>query len=188
MTKLSRRLLTFLLVPLLGALVATALPASPASAAIVNGVALNSTEAALVRYINNARQKAGIAPVLVRPGTTDVARRWARYLSTTQVLKHNPSFASQVAKSGSARWGRITENVGYGSACDPAQLFNAYMNSPGHRRNILDRKVRYLGIGAVDRTAKGWPCGQVWNTMNFVDYYQSSYGQTRVAPTAQLNR
>jgi uncharacterized protein YkwD len=103
-------------------------------------------------------------------------------MSSSRTLKHNPSFASQVAKAGSPRWGRITENVGYGSACDLKQLYRAYLSSPGHKANILDRKVRYIGIGTVKRSASGWHCGQVWNTMNFVDSYSSSYGRSRVAP------
>ena len=187
MAKLTRRLLTMLLVPVSGVLIATALPAVPVQAAVINGVTLNASEATIVRLVNNARKNAGVAPVRVTAGTTDVARRWARHMAANRVLKHNPSFASQVAKSGSPRWGRITENVGYGSACNLNQLFQAYMKSPGHKKNILDSKVRYIGIGSVDRTTAGWPCGQVWNTMNFVDSYSSSYGKPRVAAWNLIN-
>jgi hypothetical protein len=48
------------------------------------------------------------------------------------------------------------------------------MNSPGHRANILDRSMRYLGMGWVER-----PDGSGYNTQVFVDSYTSAYGHTR---------
>lgn len=47
------------------------------------------------------------------------------------------------------------------------QVVTAWMNSPGHRRNILDRKVSKVATGAVyDR--HGPYCGRIWFTQNFV--------------------
>jgi uncharacterized protein YkwD len=188
MVKNTRRFLTMLLVPVLAALISAAAPAAPAQAAVANGVTVNNSELQILRYINASRRAKKLTPVKLSAGTTDVARRWSRQMAKGSTLAHNPNFASQVARSGSPRWGRITENVGYGSACNLKQLYQAYMKSPGHRKNILDPKVRYVGIGSVDRTAKGWSCGQVWNTMNFVDSYSGKYGKSRVAPTRPLNR
>jgi uncharacterized protein YkwD len=178
----TRRFAPLLLVPLLAAAVGGLVPgAAQAKPASVNGTRLNASEAALVGYINQARRKAGLAPVTVTPGTTDVARRWALRMATSKTLGHNPNFAAEVGRSGSPNWTKVSENVGYASACDPKQLFDAYMNSPGHRANILDRKVRYIGMGSVDRTDPKWSCGIVWNAMNFVDSYRgSSYGAGRV--------
>jgi uncharacterized protein YkwD len=190
MVKITRRFLALLLVPVVVALVATLAPAAPAHAAstyAVNGVTLNASEAGLVNYINKARRKAGLAPVRVAAGTTDVARRWARSMANARVMKHNPNFASQIAKSGSPRWTKASENVGYASACSAKQLFDAYMHSPGHRKNIMDRKVRYIGIGSVDRADRKWPCGILYNTMNFVDSYSTSYGRNRVGAWNLIN-
>jgi uncharacterized protein YkwD len=180
MIRFTRQILAVLAASVLATLIATALPAAPANAAVVNGVSLNAHEAGLVKYINAARKKAGVRGVAVAPGTTDVARRWARYMAAKKVLKHNPNFGGQVGKAGSPRWTRVTENVGYASACNTKQLFDAYMKSPGHRKNILDPKVRVIGIGSVDTTARGWPCGVIYNTMNFTNQYSKSYGRSRV--------
>jgi uncharacterized protein YkwD len=187
MIRTARRLLPLLIASVLATMVTTLAPAAPAHAVVVNGVSLNASEAGLVRYINAARKKAGIAPVKVTPGTTDVARRWARYMAAKKVLKHNPNFASQLRKAGSTRWTRVTENVGYASACNIKQLFDAYMKSPGHRKNILDRNVRVIGIGSVDTTARAWPCGVLYNTMNFANHYNTSYGKSRVAADKLTN-
>jgi uncharacterized protein YkwD len=178
-----RRLLPLLLVPLLAATLGALTLSGPAQAkpASVNGTRLNASEAALVRYINQARREAGLATVIVAPGTTDVARRWALELATSKRLRHNPNFAAQIGRAGSPNWTKVSENVGYASACDAKQLFDAYMNSAGHRANILDPRARYIGIGSVDRTDPKWSCGIVWNAMNFVDSYRgSSYGPGRV--------
>ena len=190
MLKLTRRFLALLLVPVVAVLVgtlATATPAQAASTYSVNGVTLNASEAGLVGYINKARTRAGLAPVRVAAGTTDVARRWARSMAGARSMKHNPNFASQVAKAGSPRWTKVSENVGYASACSAKQLFDAYMRSPGHRKNIMDRKMRFIGIGSVDRSDRAWPCGVLYNTMNFVDSYSSSYGKPRVAAWNLIN-
>jgi len=178
----ARRYVPLLLLPLLAALVTGAVPtgAAQAKAVYTNGTRLNAHEAAIVGYINQARRQARLSPVTVSAGTTDVARRWALSMATARTLRHNPNFAAEVGRSGSPRWRKVSENVGYASACDPRQLFDAYMKSPGHRKNILDPKVRFVGMGSVDRADPKWPCGIVWNAMNFVDSYGSSYGPSRV--------
>ena len=38
------------------------------------------------------------------------------------------------------------ENVAYGYST-PSELVAAWMNSPHHRENILDRRFHYLGVG-----------------------------------------
>lgn len=151
-------------------------PASP----VVGGVRLNSSEAALVGFVNDARRAAGLVPVVVAPGTTEVARRWSRQLAAASTLSHNPALARQLTASGSPRWTRVTENVGHASACDPRQLFDAYMGSPGHRKNILDARVRYVGVGSVVRADPASSCEAVWNTMDFVDSYTPAYGPSRM--------
>ena len=48
------------------------------------------------------------------------------------------------------RWS-IGENIawGQGSAGNPAEIVKSWMNSPPHRRNILNRKFRQIGIGVA---------------------------------------
>jgi len=149
----------------------------------VNAVRLNGFEAALAARINGARRSSGLRPLVVVPGATDVARRWAWRLARAQALSHNPNLVGALQRAGSAAWTAIAENVGEGSSTDPSSLFQAYMASPPHRANILDPSARYLGVGVVERA------GLAWNTLDFTNAYSTRYGRTRVpAPGLTMDR
>jgi uncharacterized protein YkwD len=47
----------------------------------------------------------------------------------------------------------VGENLAWGSGSrgTPRQIVRAWMNSPGHRRNMLDRRFREIGIGVIAR-------------------------------------
>ena len=165
--------------------IGVAVPASMVTPAAATGgthvlsVRLNGFEAQLTADINKARRNAGLRPLTVIAGATDVARRWSRHMAQTSVLAHNPSIISDITHAGSSAWTEIAENVGEGPSDNPHSLFQAYMDSPPHRANILDRGARYLGVGTVERD------GVAWNTLDFTNAYSNSYGLTRV-PAAGL--
>ena len=147
-------------------------PAPATAFSTMSGVRLNAVEARLASLINSARTSRGIPALTVTPGTTDLAREWALNQATKNLLYHNPSLVAGITSHGSRDWGRVGENVGRGWGAD--SLFEAYMNSPGHRANILDPDYRILGIGWFER-----PDGSGYNTQVFVDRYSTSYGRSR---------
>ena len=160
-------------VALASAAIGLALPSGSAQAfGSSNGVRLNAVEARLVALINQARTSRGIPALVVTPGSTDLARKWAWQQAISRTMKHNPALVTGVERSGSPDWTRVAENVGYARTAD--SLFTAYMNSAGHRRNILDGNLRYLGMGWVER-----PDGWGYNTQVFVNQYTSAYGPSR---------
>lgn len=154
------------------AALSTFAPTSASAFSTTNGVRLNAVEARLATLINHARTSRGIPALTVTSGTTDLARMHSLNQATKNLLYHNPNLATDIAKYGSREWRVVAENVGRGWGAD--SLFDAYMNSPHHRENILDRDVRYLGIGWVER-----PDGSGYNTQVFVSHYSSTYGRTR---------
>jgi uncharacterized protein YkwD len=171
--------------PILGVVAPAAMTTTTAAASEqnVDSVRLNGYEAALAMKINNVRRANGLRALVVVPGATDVARRWAWRLAGVQALSHNPNLVSAIAHAGSSAWTEIAENVGEGSASDPTSLFNAYMASPPHKANILDPQARYLGVGVVERN------GLAWNTLDFTNAYSTHYGRTRVpAPGMTMDR
>jgi uncharacterized protein YkwD len=144
--------------------------AAAAGGSHVLSVRLNGFEADLAARINHARRNAGLRPLTVVAGATDVARRWSWKLANSQILSHNPSLVTDITRAGSRAWTEIAENVGEGPSDSPSSLFGAYMDSPPHRANILDPAARYLGVGTVERD------GIAWNTLDFTNAYDNSYG------------
>lgn len=161
--------------PIIGLAAPAALltPAAATGGTHVLSVRLNDFEAQLAADINQARRSAGLRPLTVIAGATDVARRWSWSMANTQTLSHNPSIITDINRAGSSAWTEIAENVGEGPANDPHNLFQAYMDSPPHRANILDAGARYLGVGTVERD------GIAWNTLDFTNAYNNSYGLPR---------
>jgi uncharacterized protein YkwD len=45
----------------------------------------------------------------------------------------------------------VGENIAWGTGglATPRQIVQAWMKSPGHRRNMLDRRYREIGIGVI---------------------------------------
>jgi uncharacterized protein YkwD len=70
------------------------------------------------------------------------ADNWAQHLRNACALSH-----STLSDGAPAGWQKLGENVGYGGSIDQVQV--AYMNSPGHRANILDPGFTQVGTAAV---------------------------------------
>jgi uncharacterized protein YkwD len=134
-------LTAFLLV--LAALVTGAVAAPPAGAAATN------VEDAFTDKINQARAARGLPALESRRHLVAVARRWADRMAEQSKLYHNPSLTSDVNN-----WRWVGENVGYGP--DALAVHVAFMRSPGHRANILDRDYSEVGVGAVVRGGRVW--------------------------------
>lgn len=140
----SRRVAAILtaLALVLAALVTGAVTAGPASAA-------TSVEETFTSKLNQARVARGVPRLAVRPQLVSVARSWAATMARESKLFHNPRLTTEVDN-----WRWVGENVGYGP--DALTVHAAFMNSPGHRANILDRDYTEVGIGAVTVGGRVW--------------------------------
>lgn len=118
----------------LAALVTGAVSARPAQA--------TSAEDVFTSKLNQARAAHGVPRLTTRASLVAVARDWARTMASQSRLYHNPQLTSDVSN-----WRWVGENVGYGP--DALTVHVAFMNSPGHRSNILDRDFTEVGVGAV---------------------------------------
>ena len=123
---------------------------------------------------NAARAQNGLAPLQWDEAAANVARGWSAQMSGAQTLSHNPSLADDITNDVTPDWTRIGENVGYGPSVSTIQ--NAFMNSSGHRANILGDYNR-VGIGVV-RDAHG----VVWVTVDFVKGPALAGSQPQSAP------
>ncbi len=83
------------------------------------------------------------------------AQAWAERLARENTLYH-----SNLADGIYSRWCALGENVGYGGSI--AIVENAYMNSPGHRANILNGSYRWVGTGVA------WNGNKVFTVQEFM--------------------
>jgi len=70
-------------------------------------------------------------------------------------LFHAPFLASEIAQV-VRHWSSGAENVGVGSG--EGELQRAFLLSPEHRANVLNRDFDRVGIGIVRRDGKCWAC------------------------------
>ena len=139
---------------------------------------LSTFDSRLLADINHARTSRGIRALTVVAGTTDVAHGWSCHMAGVSLLSHDLRLGALLETHGSYWWTTYGENVGMVPTTAGADtLFRAYMASPDHRANILDRSYRYVGVWTKSAN------GMRWNTVDFVgstlSSYKYSYGPTR---------
>jgi uncharacterized protein YkwD len=130
------------------AYVAAAPIGSAASTAYVNRI---------VVLVNAQRAAHGLRPLVVSPCATHYAAPWTTHMAATNTLVHQSLAPLLRCPSRGAG-----ENIAYGNV-SADQMMTMWMNSPGHRANILNRTFTRIGVGAVRTTSGRW-----WATQDFV--------------------
>ena len=138
----TRRTTGWLLSAALLATTLVGLTPAPASASGPN-------TSSILSAVNSARANAGRRTLSLQSDLSAVAYRWSQHMASTGTLAHNPSLTRQVT-----HWRWVGENVGYGPSWSAVEV--AFMNSPAHRSNILDRDYSQIGIGVVVRNGRVW--------------------------------
>lgn len=98
--------------------------------------------AAVLDSVNASRAAAGLAPVVENVTLDLKADRWAQHMRDVCEISH-----SVLREGAPANWKKLGENVGRGGTIQV--VHDAYMNSPGHRANILDPAFNQMGAAAV---------------------------------------
>jgi uncharacterized protein YkwD len=93
---------------------------------------------------NQERTSRGLRALSFNSCADGYADSWATSLSVAGALSHQP--LSPILSSCSAR--SVGENVAYGNVT-PEQLVAMWMDSAGHRANILNAGFTHLGVGNV---------------------------------------
>ncbi|MET7735585.1 CAP domain-containing protein [Streptomyces sp. NPDC005402] len=125
-----------------------------------------STEAAaaaqVLELVNVERAKVGCSPVAANSALADLAGAFSKAMADQGFFDHtDPSGATpwdRAAKAGITTLGG--ENIARGQA-DPAAVMEAWMNSPGHKANILNCDFKTLGVGVQ------FGAGGPWWTQDF---------------------
>ena len=120
------------------------------SSSVSAGIQSSSAASEVVRLTNSARSKNGYA-ALVEDGVLSEAaavraREIARRFSHTR--PSGASFSSALSESG-VSYLRAGENIASGQK-SASEVVNAWMNSPGHRANILNSSYSRIGSASVN--------------------------------------
>ncbi len=148
-----RRFLTIIVSVL--ALVGSTVAVTAAPAAAV-GELSTAEEAQFLAQINDLRASRGAAPLQLLSTMTAAARDHTFAMAEAGQIYHTNSLSTG-APSG---WTKLGENVGYGSGT--TMLMNAFINSSGHLRNLVDPVFTHIGIGVVRNG------GVIYTTHRFV--------------------
>ncbi len=114
-----------------------------------------SPEDQLFSLINAERAKAGVAPLTRNAKLDSLAGEWA-----VRMAEKNSQFHRELTKSllNDNGWKNLSENI-YGPVADgsPGAILQAWMNSDGHRGNLLRESSTLGGVGLA-RTKSGEVC------------------------------
>ena len=145
---------------------------APASAAAACRNAGETTRTATIRtlvrstlcVLNAKRAGHGLRPLALNAKLGTAARRHSLAMVRKRFFSHTSpngdTFLDRIRAAGyldGARSWRAGENIAYGSGdrSTPRSIGRAWMNSSGHRANILSRRFRSIGVGIASGTPVG---------------------------------
>jgi len=109
----------------------------------------------LAALVNQYRVSHGLPALIADTTIAGLAREHSAAMAKAGQLNHD-GFPSRVRRSGLAM---CVENIGWNYR-SPEGQFDSWRASPGHNRNMLDRRVDRVGIGIVADYVTLIACGK----------------------------
>ena len=117
------------------------------------------TRAATLCLINEERASRGLGKLKPVPALESVASAYAKRMVRQRFFEHTApdgsTFLTRIKRTtylrGALRRWSVGENIAWGTGrlATPEGIVKAWMGSPGHRRNILNRSFHELGLGVA---------------------------------------
>lgn len=123
----------------------------PSAAATSTSTTVSAYENKVLQLVNVERQKAGLPALKMDAALRNVARKKSQDMQAKRYFSHtSPTYGSpfQMMKSFGITYKMAGENIAMGQRT-PEAVVKAWMNSPGHRANILKRGFTHIGVGYV---------------------------------------
>ena len=113
---------------------------------------LSPEEQSFLDRTNQVRASTGATALAVHPSLNAKAQDWAEHMAATNQLYHSTLSDGL----GGVDWTTLGENVGRSSPNGDwaLKLHDKLVASPGHYRNLVDRRFTHMGVG-VARAANG---------------------------------
>lgn len=120
----------------------------------------------ILRLVNIERKKRGLQPVIWNNELANAARYHAADMAHDNYFEHasHDRKGQRIVKV-CGTFDRIkkfctsifacSENISAGSST-ASSIVNGWMNSPGHRKNILFKSAKYMGAGYYKKSGSTW--------------------------------
>ncbi|MFF1477572.1 sigma-70 family RNA polymerase sigma factor [Streptomyces sp. NPDC058301] len=132
---------------------------APRSPGVPNSLAKHGSAAEqVIALVNTERAKNGCGPVTDNSQLATAAQRHSDNMAAQGFFDHtDPSGAGPGERIHAAgyQWSTYGENIARGQQT-PADVMNSWMNSPGHRANILNCAFKELGVGVHNGSGGPW--------------------------------
>lgn len=115
---------------------------------------VKALENEVIRLTNIERSKAGLPALKANWELSRVARYKSQDMVNKNYFSHqSPTYGSpfQMMESFGIRFTAAGENIAYGQR-NPEEVVRAWMNSPGHRANILSSSYTEIGVGVAKKS------------------------------------
>ncbi|MGG3451981.1 SafA/ExsA family spore coat assembly protein [Domibacillus aminovorans] len=126
------------------------------------GTSVTNAEAEVIRLVSVERQKAGLKPLTQNWELSRVAQIKSQDMMKNKYFDHNsPTYGTpfNMMKNFGITYKSAGENIAKGQTT-PAAVMKAWMNSSGHKANILSKNFTQIGVGYE-------PNGNYW-TQQFI--------------------
>ncbi|MDL4843196.1 CAP domain-containing protein [Aquibacillus rhizosphaerae] len=114
----------------------------------------------VVELTNQRREEKGLAPLDADPELTKVAQVKAEDMANSNYFSHtSPNYGSpfDMMKQFGVEYTTAAENIAAGQTT-PDEVVKGWMNSEGHRKNILNEQLTHIGVGFAEN-------GNQWTQM-----------------------
>lgn len=104
---------------------------------------------AVLKLVNAERAKAGLQPLTLSDKLTNIAYKKAKDMADKNYFSHqSPTYGSpfDMLKQFGVSYSYAGENIAAGQK-SAEEVMNSWMNSSGHRANILNKNYTQIGVG-----------------------------------------
>ncbi|GAA0718090.1 SafA/ExsA family spore coat assembly protein [Clostridium malenominatum] len=125
---------------------------------VPNMTDVKTQEKEVIRLVNIERSKVGLRPLTAHWELSRVARYKSADMANKNYFSHiSPTYGSPffMMENFGMRFSSGGENIAKGQRT-PQEVMNGWMNSPGHKANILSANFTHIGVGLA-RDKNGVP-------------------------------
>jgi len=116
-----------------------------------------AAEQEVIRLTNEHRKAAGCAPLIADANLRTAALTHSQKMAAANNMQHQlpgePGLLERIKAAGFSPVTAAAENIAAGHPT-PSAVVNAWMNSSGHRANILNCNLTHIGVGVAQGSGK----------------------------------